>query len=284
VDDVLEGTYVNPLTFNDLDGNPYSPEGGKIYVDVNLNTNYRWSGMLYVTTGGGGVSLGETAATAYRGDRGKIAYDHSQSQGNVHNLTTTDVPEGLKLFFTEARVRNSVLSGLVTNNSSNVTNTDTVETAIGKLAARSQSPGNVINWVSASTLTGYSKHNALSSASTNIQFAVINGLVWIRGYLTTTNSIGAGSVLFSFRDSRFLLDNTLLGANVDNQYTFDRYFHKNIKLQELLGEFRLGAKQIGTGTSGNITYTLQITVESAITVASNQIIIEPTCLGLAKNP
>ena len=27
----------------------------------------------------GGVSLGETESTAYRGDRGKIAYDHSQS-------------------------------------------------------------------------------------------------------------------------------------------------------------------------------------------------------------
>ena len=52
VDDVLEGTYIDPVTFNDLSGNPYIPEGGKIYVDVNLNTNYRWSGMLYVTTGG----------------------------------------------------------------------------------------------------------------------------------------------------------------------------------------------------------------------------------------
>ena len=31
------------------------------------------------TGGGGGVSLGETSTTAYRGDRGKTAYDHSQS-------------------------------------------------------------------------------------------------------------------------------------------------------------------------------------------------------------
>lgn len=30
-------------------------------------------------SGGGGVPLGETESTAYRGDRGKIAYDHSQS-------------------------------------------------------------------------------------------------------------------------------------------------------------------------------------------------------------
>lgn len=32
-----------------------------------------------VAIGGGGLELGETSATAYRGDRGKTAYDHSQS-------------------------------------------------------------------------------------------------------------------------------------------------------------------------------------------------------------
>jgi len=48
-----------------------------------------------VTTGGGGgggVSLGETSTTAYRGDRGKTAYDHSQIvSGNPHGTTAADV-------------------------------------------------------------------------------------------------------------------------------------------------------------------------------------------------
>ena len=35
--------------------------------------------------------LGETASTAYRGDRGKTAYDHSQTIGNPHATTYTDV-------------------------------------------------------------------------------------------------------------------------------------------------------------------------------------------------
>lgn len=34
---------------------------------------------LYSAGGGGGVTLGETSTTAYRGDRGKTAYDHSQA-------------------------------------------------------------------------------------------------------------------------------------------------------------------------------------------------------------
>lgn len=41
---------------------------------------------------GGGLTLGETNTTAYRGDRGKAAYDHSQlTTGNPHGVTKTDV-------------------------------------------------------------------------------------------------------------------------------------------------------------------------------------------------
>jgi len=39
----------------------------------------------------GGAVLGETSSTAYRGDRGKAAYDHSQSSGNPHGTTATQV-------------------------------------------------------------------------------------------------------------------------------------------------------------------------------------------------
>lgn len=69
VDDVLEGTYA---TF------PATGEAGKIYVDTNTNITYRWSGTAYVAIGSD-LALGETASTAYRGDRGKIAYNHSQA-------------------------------------------------------------------------------------------------------------------------------------------------------------------------------------------------------------
>lgn len=84
VDDVIEGSINDDLTeFTDLEGNVVIPETGKLYNDV-VNGNgqlYRWGGTQYAMIGGagGGVALGETAATAYRGDRGKIAYEHSQS-------------------------------------------------------------------------------------------------------------------------------------------------------------------------------------------------------------
>lgn len=40
---------------------------------------------------GDGLALGETATTAYRGDRGKTAYDHSQVTGNPHGTTKADL-------------------------------------------------------------------------------------------------------------------------------------------------------------------------------------------------
>ena len=70
VDDVLE--------YDSQTGFPETGEDGKIYVAKDTNKTYRWSGTTYVEIAGG-VALGETALTAYRGDRGKTAYEHSQA-------------------------------------------------------------------------------------------------------------------------------------------------------------------------------------------------------------
>lgn len=70
--------------------------------------------------GGGGLTLGETSSTAYRGDRGKTAYDHSQTTGNPHGTTKSDVGLGnvpnvstndQTPTFTEASTRNNIASG-----------------------------------------------------------------------------------------------------------------------------------------------------------------------------
>lgn len=83
VDDVLE--YSAKSSF------PATGETGKIYVDTSTDKTYRWSGSAYVEISES-LALGETSSTAYRGDRGKAAYDHSQvTSGNPHNVTKTDV-------------------------------------------------------------------------------------------------------------------------------------------------------------------------------------------------
>jgi hypothetical protein len=73
---------------------PVVGEAGKIYVTLDTNLTYRWSGSGY-TEVSQSLALGETSATAYRGDRGKTAYDHSQlTSGNPHNVSKSDVGLG----------------------------------------------------------------------------------------------------------------------------------------------------------------------------------------------
>ena len=81
VDDVLEG-YVSSdtVTFykDSALSSAYTAETGKIYVDLNNNKTYRWSGSKYIVISET-LALGTTSSTAFAGDKGQIAYTHSQS-------------------------------------------------------------------------------------------------------------------------------------------------------------------------------------------------------------
>jgi hypothetical protein len=66
---------------------PATGESGKIYVAIDTNKSYRWSGTIYIIIASD-LSLGETQSTAYRGDRGATAYDHAMIiGGNPHGVT-----------------------------------------------------------------------------------------------------------------------------------------------------------------------------------------------------
>lgn len=83
VDDVVE--YDNRAAF------PEDGEDGKIYIAKDTNLTYRWSGSQYVEISPS-LALGETSSTAFPGDKGKVAYDHSQiTDGNPHGTTAAQV-------------------------------------------------------------------------------------------------------------------------------------------------------------------------------------------------
>lgn len=88
VDDVLE--YAKKADF------PATGESGILYIDLSNNYVWRWGGSAYVNVSDGNahLTLGITASTAYQGDLGKIAYDHSQITGNnanPHGVNKVDV-------------------------------------------------------------------------------------------------------------------------------------------------------------------------------------------------
>ena len=189
------------LNFPDLVSFPSLGEDGKIYIAEDVNKTYRWGGSSYVEIGGGGVALGETSSTAYRGDNGKIAYDHSLSQGNPHNTTTSDINEGTNLFFTEDRVNQTVLTGLDTSTATPALATDQLLAAIGKLQSQinSMSP----TWVDVTTLNGFSGHANIDWTQSLVEVANIDGLLWIRGFLRQT-AIFSGSQVFTHTDSNYV--------------------------------------------------------------------------------
>lgn len=82
------------LSYATRNGFPSTGESAKIYVAEDTNLTYRWTGTTYVEISSS-LALGETSSTAYRGDRGKTAYDHSRiTSGNPHNVSKSDVGLG----------------------------------------------------------------------------------------------------------------------------------------------------------------------------------------------
>ena len=61
---------------------PDAGESGKIYITVDNNKTYRWSGAGYAEISSS-LALGETSASAFRGDWGKVAYNHAQAKGSA---------------------------------------------------------------------------------------------------------------------------------------------------------------------------------------------------------
>ena len=132
VDDVLEYTAKS--------GFPTTGETGKIYVDTSTNLTYRWSGSAYVEISPS-LALGTTSSTAYRGDRGNIAYTHSQSshapsdaeknQNAFSNVTvgsTTIAADTVTDTLTLVAGGNVTLTPDATNDKITIAATDTVYT------------------------------------------------------------------------------------------------------------------------------------------------------------
>lgn len=76
VDDVLE--------YSSLNSFPATGESGKIYVALDTNKTYRWSGTTY-TIISDTLALGETTGTAYDGAKGKL---------NAQNIANLDARVG----------------------------------------------------------------------------------------------------------------------------------------------------------------------------------------------
>lgn len=83
VDDVIE--YPTATDF------PAIGESGKIYIAIDTNLSYRWSGTVYVKISSD-LALGETSSTAYAGNKGKANRDDLDAHiaDNVRHVTASE--------------------------------------------------------------------------------------------------------------------------------------------------------------------------------------------------
>lgn len=85
VDDVIEAASLSAF--------PATGETGKIYLALDTNKTYRWSGSTY-TEISASLALGTTSSTAYPGDKGEAAYKHAVTnkgmafQSGLYKITT----------------------------------------------------------------------------------------------------------------------------------------------------------------------------------------------------
>ena len=85
VDDVVE--YANFAAL------PSTGESGKIYITLDDNKCYRWGGSVFAEISAS-LALGETASTAYAGDKGAVAYAHAvtnkgiAAESGLYKITT----------------------------------------------------------------------------------------------------------------------------------------------------------------------------------------------------
>lgn len=182
VDDVIEGYLYNGKLYKESGHTTeISGESGKIYVDLSTEKTYRWSGSTFVVISDT-LALGETSTTAYRGDRGKAAYEHSQSAHARTDATKTEASAtngNLKINGNETQVYRHPAG----TNPHGTTKADVGLDKVGNFKA--------VSTVSGQGLSDAEKNNA----RTNI------------------GAQAAGTYLTEHQDISGKLDNTATGAN-----------------------------------------------------------------------
>lgn len=133
VDDVLE--------FADFASLPDPGEQGKIYITIDNNKTYRWSGSVYAEITSGAVNSvnSKTGVVVLNSDdisegASNFYYTSARFDASLATKTTDNLTEGVSnLYFTEAKVRSSLLTGFVTGSDDELAATDTILEAFQKL-------------------------------------------------------------------------------------------------------------------------------------------------------
>ena len=104
--------------------------------------------------------------------------------------------------------------------------------------------GTSTTWVNINTLTGYTKNANVSVAGTTIEVAKFDGLLWIRGFISTSNTISINTELFSWTDTNYLWDY----VPINSTFIYDTLLNR-LPIYELVDyQVRVRQNYAGTGS------------------------------------
>lgn len=183
VDDVRE--YASKSKF------PATGEVGVIYIALDTNKTYRWGSTTYVEISPS-LALGETADTAYAGNKGKANADA------ITVLQTTKLDIGATPTVDSVRVKNkSGVDGLVEYSQSSVKNAIVRRDSVGGIVLRSLGDGETY-FDNEAVPFSYIKGNyaSLTAANTFTATNIFNSNIMVKGLENTfLNEKGFGIVV-----------------------------------------------------------------------------------------
>ena len=174
VDDVVEAANFAAL--------PGTGETGKIYVTLDNNLTFRWSGSAYVEISAS-LALGETSSTAHRGDHGATAYTHSQTSGNPHGTAIGDISGLQTAIDAKAPLASPTFTGTPAaptaaqgTNTTQVATTAMVQSEVASLAPKTRTVGTGLGTSGTVNLDMASLHGTIQTItlSGNPTFTTLN--------------------------------------------------------------------------------------------------------------
>lgn len=171
-DKSAEGVLSNIQLFSNQEKTtPITPESGKIYIDVEGNYQFRWTGTIYTTVGAPTV-LGEVTGTAYDGGKGKALSDkiNKMSDKVVVGPTTVEAASDTIILYYETHKTS--------------TNADEVDSHT--INAATTSKAGVMSATDKAKLDSAGKAKALASATSGqwIRFAELAGSMYNSAIIT----------------------------------------------------------------------------------------------------
>lgn len=247
---------------NGLDGDNYgiaaakgrTPYGGKIFVNKGNNKTYRWSGSDLVVISET-LALGETDKTAYRGDRGKTAYDHASAKGSAFASGLYKITTNAQGHVTAATaVAKSDITALgIPASDTHHTSSTVVGASNAAKANAAATNGNVwLNHIENNTVR--SAHNIKGGGATTV-VSDANGVITISSTDTNTHyasgtKVGASNTA----QSNAAANGTVYLNHIENGNVKDSHAIKSG-----------GATTVACDANGNIT--ISSTVHQEITAA-----------------